>query len=85
LKNSEEVESFAKDRGFEFVPVLYKGPYSKEVVDHCTKGPSVFDPNTKVREGCVVKSRYNYDVEQNKNCLKSINPDYLAGDQTDFH
>ena len=83
--NPEEVEEYAKQRGFNFVPVLYKGPFSKEVVDHCTKGPSVFDANTKIREGCVIKSRYNYDNEQNKRCLKSINPDYLAGDQTDFH
>lgn len=83
--NPEEAEAYAAERGFAFVPVLYRGPYSKEIVDKCTVGPSCIDPNTKVREGCVVKSRYNYDDNQNKRALKSINPEYLSKDQTDFH
>lgn len=83
--NPEEAEAYAAERGFAFVPVLYRGPYSKEIVDKCTVGSSCIDPNTKVREGCVVKSRYNYDDNQNKRALKSINPEYLSKDQTDFH
>lgn len=83
--NPEEAEAFAKERGFVFVPVLYKGPFSKEIVDQHTTGPSVYSPKERVREGCVVKSRYKYDVDQNKQALKSINPKYLEGDHGDNH
>lgn len=84
--NPEDAELYAKVRGFDFVPVLYRGPYSKEIVDQCTTGPSVYDPNEKVREGCVVKVRFGYDNNGDKQCLKSINPDYLLDrNNTDNH
>jgi len=73
----EQVEAYAKERGFDFVPVLYKGPFSKEIVLEHTSGPSVLCPSEPIREGCVVKARYNYDNDQSKRALKSINPDYL--------
>lgn len=82
--NPEEVEAFAKERGFDFVPVLYVGPFSKEVLEKHTSGPSVYFTK-EIREGCVVKSRYKYDVEQNKQAFKSINPDYLNTDPSDNH
>lgn len=82
--NPEEAEMFAKERGFDFVPVLYKGIFSKEVLDECTKGKSVYCPK-EIKEGCVVKSRYNYDVEQNKRAFKSINPEYLETNPSDNH
>jgi RNA ligase (TIGR02306 family) len=83
--NPEEAEKLAKERGFDFVPVLYKGPFSKDVVNQHISGPSVYDPNELIREGCVVKSRYEYDQEGNKTALKCINPDYLDGDHGDNH
>jgi len=84
--NPEEVESFCKERDFEFVPVLYRGPYNKDVAYSLTKGPSIYDPNTKIREGIVVKARENYDYEGNKKALKWVSEDYLADDKnTDFH
>lgn len=83
--NPEEAEFFAKERGFDFVPVLYKGPFSKEIVTFHTSGPSVYCPEEKIREGCVVKARYNYDCEQSKRAYKSINPDYLNTDPSDNH
>lgn len=75
----------SKERGFDFVPVLYKGPYSNGIVEHCTSGPSVYCPSEKIREGCVIKSRYGYDMAGSKRALKSINPDYLDGDHGDNH
>lgn len=36
--NPEEAEDFAKERGFDFVPILYKGMFSKEVLQECTIG-----------------------------------------------
>ncbi len=79
--NPEECEAYAKERGFDFVPVLYTGPFNLEKLAELTSGPSVFAPSQKVREGVVVKSRFKYDIDQNKQCLKSINPSYLD-DQT---
>lgn len=82
--NPEESEVFAKERGFDFVPVLYRGLFSKEVLAQHTSGPSVYFPK-EIREGCVAKSRYKYDVEQSKQAFKSINPDYLNTDPSDNH
>lgn len=82
----EEVEALCKERGFEYVPILYKGPYNKELTYTLTKGPSVYDPKTKIREGAVIKARQNYDVEGNKKALKWVSEDYLNDDSnTDFH
>ncbi len=75
--NPEAAEGFAKSRGFEFVPVLYKGLYNKEETYKLTQGPSVYDPKTKVREGIVIKLRENYDNEGNKVACKWINEIYL--------
>jgi RNA ligase (TIGR02306 family) len=75
--NPEEVEKFCEQGGFECVPVLYKGPYNKELAYQLTKGNSVYDPKTKVREGIVVKAKDNYDIEGNKKALKWVSEDYL--------
>lgn len=84
--NPDQVEQFAKDRGFDMVPVLYKGPYNKELAYSLTKGPSVFDPNTKVREGIVIKAAKNYSISGNKQALKWLNEDYLLDyTNTDNH
>jgi RNA ligase (TIGR02306 family) len=85
--NSDEVELFAKERGFNMVPCLYRGPYtSLDFMKQFSIGPSVYDPNTKVREGCVIKSLERYDEDGNKRALKLINEAYLdRHDNTDNH
>jgi RNA ligase (TIGR02306 family) len=84
--NPEEVKAFCDQRGFEFVPILYKGPYNKELAYSLTKGPSVYDPKTKVREGIVIKAANNYDVDGNKKALKWVSETYLDDkNNTDFH
>lgn len=84
--NPEEVEKYAKDRGFEFVPVLYRGPFNRELAYSLTKGPSVFCPSQLVREGVVIKSRKEYDKNGQKQALKWVSEDYLADkNNTDFH
>jgi RNA ligase (TIGR02306 family) len=82
--NPEEAEAFANERGFDFVPVLYRGPFSEEMLEKCTRGKSAYCPK-EIKEGCVVKSRYAYDVGQSKKALKSINPEYLETDPSDNH
>lgn len=81
----EAVEKICSERGFEYVPVLYKGPYNKEFSYQLTKGASAYDPNTKVREGIVIKGREVYSIEGNKRALKWVSEDYLSQDNTDFH
>lgn len=82
----EEVEAFAKERGFEMVPVLYKGPFNKEYAYTLTKGDSVYCPLQKVREGIVIKARNEYSVDGNKQALKWISEAYLDDQSnTDFH
>lgn len=86
--NPEEVEEYAAERGFKFVPVLYRGVYSKEAIEEHVGGKSVFDPKQAVREGIVVKSRFGYhnsNFASSKKVLKHINPAYLDKDQSDFH
>lgn len=74
----DEVENFAEIYNFEMVPILYKGPFSKEKAYELSKGPSVYSPSQPVREGCVIKSRFNYTDERgNKRALKMINESYL--------
>lgn len=80
-----EVEIFAFERGFEYVPVLYSGPYNKAMAYELTKGDSVYNPKQKVREGIVIKAQDNYDTLGNKKALKWISEDYLADfSNTDF-
>jgi RNA ligase (TIGR02306 family) len=74
----DEVETFAKERGFDFVPVLYKGPFNKELAYSLTFGKSEFnDKSEKVREGIVIKAAQNYTVEGNKQALKWVSETYL--------
>lgn len=84
--NPDEVELFAKERGFDFVPTLYRGPFNLEMAYKLSAGPSVLCPDELVREGCVVKLLNNYSIDGNKQALKVINKDYLADNKnTDFH
>lgn len=73
-----DVEAFAKERGFQMVPVLYKGPFNKEMAYALTKGKSEFnDKSEKVREGIVIKAAKDYTVAGNKQALKWVSEDYL--------
>lgn len=84
--NPDEAKSFAIERGFQFVPIVYQGPFNKELVYTLSRGPSVFDPNEKVREGVVIKAAHDYSVAGNKQALKWVSEDYLAdASNTDEH
>lgn len=82
----DEVIAYAKDRGFDMVPEVYRGPFSLALAKELTIGNSVLAPTQKVREGVVVKAIEGYSDERNNNkALKVISEAYLDGDQTDFH
>jgi len=81
----DDVACYAKDRGFDMVPTVYRGAFSREEIGKLASGPSVLSPSQKVREGVVVKGAKNYDNEQNKKALKLINEAYLDDkSNTDF-
>ena len=83
----DEVKDFAKERGFDFVPELYRGPFiSLEHAKEMTLGKSMLAPSQKVMEGLVVKAVEGYSDERgNKRALKCISEKYLDKDQSDFH
>ena len=84
----EEVEAYAKERGFDMVPVLYRGVFNKQIAYELTLGDSVYCPEQKVREGVVIKSRLKYNdisMSSNKRALKYISEVYLDKDNSDFH
>jgi RNA ligase (TIGR02306 family) len=84
--NPGEVESFCKEREFEHIPVLYRGPYNKELAYSLTKGPSAYNPVQKIREGIVIKAAKDCDMEGNKRALKWVSEDYLSDpSNTDNH
>lgn len=87
--SAEEVTTYCSERGFSRAPVLYTGLYDKELVQSLTKGPSVYNPSQKVREGVVIKSRTGYNniyCHSQRKSLKLISEDYLDDkSNTDNH
>lgn len=79
-------EEFASDLGFDFVPVLYRGPFNAELAKQLSMGPSVYNPKQKVREGIVIKAAEEYGANGGKKALKFISEDYLSdSSNTDEH
>lgn len=82
----EQVEALAKELGFDFVPVLYRGIFNAELAKQLSMGSSVYSPKQKVREGVVIKARTEYGKNSSKKALKLISEDYLNDpNNTDFH
>lgn len=86
--NPDEVIVFAKERGFDLVPILYNGPYNRDLAYSLSNGPSVYYPEHKVREGIVIKRlKYNdYKMSENKSGVKWVSEIYLDDkNNTDNH
>lgn len=63
--------------GFERVPVLYRGPYSKEAELAVRDGKDTIS-NSHVREGVVIKPVVErYDTKLGRVQLKSVSPAYI--------
>lgn len=82
--NWDLVEKWCEKYDVETVPVLYSGPFSKEILMEHTDGPTTVCDKPigkfKGREGVVVKplcERYDYDLPSRRVILKSISADYL--------
>lgn len=60
------------------VPLLYKGPYSKEVVAAHTDGKTTFPGANHIREGCVVETAdHKHNPFTGRTVAKSVSNDYL--------
>jgi RNA ligase (TIGR02306 family) len=74
----DEKISFFNFFGMEMVDILYRGPFSREVIDeHCT-GNTVTGNGMHIREGVVITPvKERRDDNLGRVILKHINPDYL--------
>lgn len=75
-------------RGIPKVPLLYDGPFSKEIVTEYTQGASVICPNEQpIREGCVIKANpERQNSYTGRSVLKSVNSEYLIlKNITEYH
>ncbi len=73
----EECKKYSIERGFQFVPVLYNGEFNIDICEKLMKGPSIYNSIQKVKEGIVIKSKEEYDINGSKQALKMLNPEYL--------
>ena len=83
LKDNEVID-FCIERGLPKVPMLYEGPYSKEIAYQYTKGPSTYGKQ-EIREGIVIRDPNETSCFIGKKVIKYISEDYLDLDNTDFH
>lgn len=66
------------------VPILYQGAFPEDLTPY-TEGPSVLDPKTKVREGCVINTISGNLGWHGSALVKNINPNYLLKEQSEFN
>ena len=74
--------------GLEFVPVLYLGPFSKEVMlEHTDGKETVSGQESNLREGTVIKPLYGREVtDLGRVILKSVSEKYIMRkDATEFN
>jgi RNA ligase (TIGR02306 family) len=74
--NYDELVPIVETFGLKLVPFLYRGPYSKELLD-LRFGKNTIS-NTHIREGIVIKSiPERFDSGLGRVVLKSVSEDYL--------
>lgn len=80
---NEQFQAMVRDLNLPTCPEVFRGKFKDCNVELLKQGPSVLCPEQKVREGIVVKSLIEHPVV--RKVAKIINPEYLLGDNTDFH
>lgn len=83
-----DLERAISELGLERVPVLYRGPFDREVLDEVTSGRETLSgQGVHVREGVVVRTLRERTLGSARRALlKSINPAYLLRKGgTEFH
>lgn len=83
----DHFEKAVEKLGVKAVPVLYRGPYSKEVVLKHTDGNTTLANKKQIREGVVVKSAVEArNPRYGRKIAKSVSEAYLLrkGNVTEF-
>jgi len=84
----DDFKAACDELGIPTVPLLYRGPWSREVAEQTATGKETFTgKETHVREGVVAKpTTERSDPEVGRVIFKVISPDYLTrrGDATEF-
>lgn len=75
-----DLDALLAEVGLSRVPVLYRGPFSHEVVEQFTNGKeTVSGEGLHIREGVViVPSRERWNQQIGRMALKSVSEDYLV-------
>jgi hypothetical protein len=61
-----------------YVPILYTGPYRRDVIEQLMNGVSMIPGADHVREGIVIKPFTEiWDQHIGRLVLKAVSPDYL--------
>jgi RNA ligase (TIGR02306 family) len=87
--NAEQLQAFCTALNVQTVPIVYAGPFSKEVMEKMTNGYETVSGNeANIREGVVIKpAKERYDNELGRVVLKSVSEAYLLrkGNVTEFN
>ena len=78
-EDNDAFEQALAEMGVARVPVLYRGPFSEEVLREHTSGlETVSGQDLHIREGVVITPvKERYDMAIGRVCLKSISEEYL--------
>jgi RNA ligase (TIGR02306 family) len=88
--NFDDLVSFCNDTKLEMVPVLYCGPFNRDVLELHTNGKeTVSGKESHIREGVVIRpvmEREHNNLPMNRIQLKNISADYLLrkGEATEY-
>lgn len=82
-----EISDTLKGLKLKQVPLIYDGPFSQDVMEQHTSGPSVVDGADNIREGVVVRPVPEREDMEGRVMLKSVSPKYLCrgGNVTEFN
>lgn len=82
-----ELSEFCDRNNLPMAPLLYSGPFSKEILISSTNGlEMVSGRSLHIREGCVVKPIKETTIGQCRKILKSVSEAYLLRkDGTEYH
>jgi RNA ligase (TIGR02306 family) len=87
----DKIVAWCKDRGFDMVPEVYRGPFDMAALHKATKGPSTIAPEQKVREGIVLRTitEQPNPTGNGRKMSKWVSEEYLFRNEenqgTDFH
>ena len=82
-----EVKAFCRKYGIEQVPILYEGPWSREIADQYVDGKTTLGGG-HIREGIVITvENERYEQDLGRVILKHVSADYLTrrGEVTEYN